>query len=58
MPVTVVEKITSTSCGSSPASSSAAVSAAQPSSTAFSMKMLLASPKSVSDGYCSSGSTR
>ena len=46
-PVTVVVTIRSTSSGLRPASSSALDRAAHPSSTAFSMKMSFASPKSV-----------
>ncbi len=57
-PVTVVDITTSTSSGRNPASSSAADIAAQPSSTAFSIQMSFASPKSVSEAYCSSGNTR
>ena len=57
-PVTVVDITTSTSCGRNPASSSAAEIAAQPSSTAFSIQMSVALPKSVSEAYSSSGSTR
>ena len=58
IPVTVVEKIASTSPGCRPASSRAADSASQPSSTACSMNRSLAAPKSVSPGYASIGNTR
>ena len=57
-PVTVVVMITSTSLGCRPASSSAPDNAAQPSSTACSMKRSLVSPKSPSVRYCSIGRMR
>ena len=57
-PVTVVVTIRSTSFGLRPASSSALDRAAHPSSTAFSMKMSFASPKSVREEYLSSGRTK
>ncbi|COX28867.1 Uncharacterised protein [Mycobacterium tuberculosis] len=56
--MTVAVAIMSMSLGRRLASSSAPSKASTPRSTAFSIKISLASPKSVSDGYCCSGSTR
>ncbi|CFS08543.1 Uncharacterised protein [Mycobacterium tuberculosis] len=56
--MTVAVINTSRSSGRRPDSSSAPARACTPKSTAFSMKILFASPKSVSFGYFSSGKTR